>query len=454
MKVAVLGLGEAGKIFAEGFAGQGHEVSGFDPADIHIDASVVRCTSIAEAVTGAEVVLSLTTAAHAASAAAEAAPHLQNGTVYIDLNSGPPRLKEQVRDAISERPDPGVEVVDGAVIGSVRSFGEKVEVLLAGPAAEEAHRRFTLLGGSPVVVGAELGAASQRKLLRSVFMKGLGGLISESMDAAELVGDPEWMQEQISATLTDGTSGVDRLRSGTMLHAARRGKELSDSLSNLPGAESAWPVTSGAREYHLRAARADAEDLTNQLAAVPTAALGDAGDRLGLLDAKVKQVWDSPAVAGRALTVWTRPGDNAAVHRALDVARPGDILVVAAGGHVERALMGELIAERAISKGIRAFITDGAVRDATELAKIGFPVWAGGISPAGPYKNGPGRTEVPISIGGVACLPGDYVVADADGVIVVSSAEVETVLRRGQAVLADEERRRRDILRAREEGES
>nr|WP_231366385.1 methyltransferase [Zhihengliuella flava] len=195
-------------------------------------------------------------------------------------------------------------------------------------------------------------------------------------------------------------------------------------------------------------------DLSVRLAAIPTAALGDAGDRLGLLHSAVKPVWEAPAVAGRALTVWTRPGDNAAVHQALEQARPGDILMVAGGGHLERALMGELIGERAVSKGIRAFITDGAVRDAEELARIGFPVWSAGVSPAGPYKDGPGRVDVPISIGGVVCLPGDYVVADADGVIVIPGAQAETLAARGEAVLEDEARRRREILRARESGET
>lgn len=451
MKVAVLGLGEAGRVFAEGFAAKGHEVTGFDPAEVHIDDMVHRSASVAEAVTHAEVVLSLTTAAHAVSAAREAAPHLAEGAVYIDLNAGSPQLKEDVQSAIAEDNAAGLGVVDGAVIGSVRSYGERVEVLLAGPAAAEAHHRLAALGGSPVTVSTELGAASRRKLLRSVFMKGLGALISESMDAAEQAGDPEWMHEQISAALSDGASGLDRLRSGTLLHAGRRGRELSDSLASLTGPESSWPVTSGAREYHLRASRASTQSLSEALATIPVPALGDAGDRLGMLDAGIKPVWDAPAVAGRALTVWTRPGDNAAVHRALKVAQPGDILVVAAGGHIDRALMGELIAERAISKGIKAFITDGAVRDAQELATIGFPVWSGGISPAGPFKDGPGRTEVPVSIGGAVCLPGDYVVADADGVIVIPSAEAETLVRRGHAVVADEEQRRRDILRARHE---
>ena len=448
MRVAVLGLGEAGRVFAEGFAEGRHDVSGFDPAPVSTGDLVIRCGSIAAAVAGADVVLSLTTAAHAVAAAAEAAPHLQKGTVYIDLNSGSPQLKAQVRDAVTAQ---GVEVVDGAVIGSVRSKGIGVEVLLAGPGANQAHERLTSLGGNPTTVSDELGVASQRKLLRSVFMKGLGALISESMDAADLAGEPEWMSEQIAEALADGRPGLERLRSGTIQHAARRGRELSDSLAGLAGPETSWPVTCGAREYHLRAARASAGDLSENLAAVPTAALGDAGDRLGLLHAAIKPVWDAPAVAGRALTVWTRPGDNAAVHRALEIARPGDVLVVAAGGHIDRALMGELIAERAISKGIRAFITDGAVRDAQELAKIGFPVWAAGISPAGPYKDGPGRVDVPVSIGGVVCAPGDYVVADADGVIVIPSAQAESLLRRGQLVLADEANRRSEILRRRQE---
>jgi len=450
MRVAVLGLGEAGRVFAEGFARHGHAVAGFDPADVSVDSAVERKYSVGEAVGDADVVLSLTTAAHAVSAASEAASCARSGAVYIDMNSGSPQLKAEVRDATLGH---DIEVVDGAVIGSVRSLGIGVEVLLAGPAAEEAARRLAVLGGNPTAISEVLGAASQRKLLRSVFMKGLGALISESMDAAELGGEPEWMREQIAGALADGDPGVERLRSGTLLHAARRGRELSDSLAGLAGPESSWPVTFGAREYHLRAAHSEM-DLSSSLATIPTAALGDAGDRMGLLHSSIKPVWDAPAVAGRALTVWTRPGDNAAVHRALDVARPGDVLVVAAGGHVERALMGELIGERAVSKGIRAFITDGAVRDAQELAKIGFPVWAAGVSPAGPYKDGPGRVDVPVSIGGAVCSPGDYVVADGDGVIVIPSVAAEPLLSRGRAVLADEAHRRSEILRRRGEGAS
>ena len=455
MRVAVLGLGEAGRVFAEGFAALGHEVTGFDPAPVDTPAGVERSKSIPEAVSGASVVMSLTTAAHAASAASEASGHLGEGAVYIDLNSGSPALKADVRDALDGATSGEALVVDGAVIGSVRRYGAQVEVLLSGPAAEQAAERLVQLGGRPTVVGSELGAASQRKLLRSVFMKGLGALISESMDAADASGDPSWMHDQIAATLVDGPEGVDRLRSGTSIHAARRGRELSDSLDGLPGAEALWPVTTAAREYHLRAARtaatASGDDLAADLAGVPTAALGDAGDRMGLLHSSIKPVWDSPAVAGPALTVWTRPGDNAAVHQALETARPGDVLVVAAGSHTERALMGELIGERCVSRGVRAFITDGAVRDAGELASIGFPVWSAGISPAGPYKDGPGRVNVPVSIGGVVCHPGDYIVADADGVIVVPSAQVEQTLRGGRAVLADEAGRRESILRARKE---
>lgn len=453
MRLAVLGLGEAGRIFAEGFAALGHEVQAFDPAPVETPAAVNRRDSIAEAVASADVVLSLTTAAHAVNAASEASGHLSDGTVYIDLNSGSLELKEQVRDAVGANAD----VVDGAVIGSVLRYGAQVEVLLSGPAAQQAAERLTALGGNPSVVSNQLGASSQRKLLRSVFMKGLGALISESMDAADAAGEPEWMHEQIANALADGPAGVDRLRNGTTLHAARRSRELGDSLANLPGAVSQWPVTTAAQEYHLRAARGAegaARVLAEDLSQVPTAALGDAGDRMGMVHSAIKPVWDCPAVAGPALTVWTRPGDNAAVHQALEIARPGDVLVVATGSHIERAHMGELIGERCVSRGIRAFITDGAVRDAGDLAEIGFPVWAGGINPSGPYKNGPGSVNVPVSIGGVVCHPGDYVVADGDGVIVIPSADVEKTLRGGRAVRADEASRRQAILRARQEQSS
>lgn len=107
--------------------------------------------------------------------------------------------------------------------------------------------------------------------------------------------------------------------------------------------------------------------------------------------------------------------------------------------------MGELIAQRAQNAGIIGMIIDGAVRDVDELAKLNFPVWARAVSPAGPYKTGPGRLGVDVAIGGVVCRHRDYVVADGDGVVVIPAESAEQVLSAGQAVVQDEAERREKI---------
>lgn len=454
MHIAVLGLGEAGRVFAESFAREGQQVFGFDPAPVTVDASVHRAASIAEAVAGAELVLSLTTARFAIGAAQDAAPHLEAGAVYIDLNAGSAALKHRVQETIESQTEK-VAVVDGAVIGSVRSYGAKVQVLLAGEGAQTAAEKLAEAGGNPEIVGSSLGAASQRKLLRSVFMKGLGALITESMEAGKLAGDSEWMKEQIARAIADGEAGVERLQSGTQTHGARRAHEVQDSLTMLADlGQTDWPVTKGAYDQHLKASRENAPSLIDELSELPTAAIGDGGDRLGFLKSTVKPVWGTPHVAGRALTVLTRAGDNGAVHEALKIARPGDILVVAAGEYTDRALMGELIANRAINRGITAFITDGAVRDRSGLESMGFPVWATALSPAGPYKNGPGRVNVPVAIAGSVCMPGDYIVADEDGVVVVPANEARRAISGAQGVIAEEASRLEQILTERKEGGS
>ena len=456
MRIAVLGLGEAGRIFAESFAQAGQDVIGFDPAPVEVDAVVTRASSIAEAVAGADIVLGLTTARFAVSAATDAAPHLAEGAIYLDLNAGTAALKNEVKEVVDSLAPAPVHVVDGAVIGSVRSYGAKVQILLSGPSSEQAAQRLTEAGGNPEIVSETLGAASQRKLLRSVFMKGLGALITESMEAGEVAGEPEWMRLQIANAIADGDAGVHRLQTGTQIHGVRRAHELNDSLNMLADlGKTDWPVTKGAYDQHLKAARenTEAEDIIAELSKLPTAAIGDGGDRLGFLKSSVKPVWGKPHVAGRALTVLTRAGDNGPVHQALKIARPGDILVVAAGEYTDRALMGELIANRAINKGITAFITDGAVRDKSGLEEYNFPVWAAGLSPAGPYKNGPGRVNVPVAIAGAVCMPGDYIVADEDGVMVVPANEARRAIAGAKAVIADEAQRMEGILAAREGGE-
>ena len=447
MRIAVLGLGEAGSMYAKAFVEASWEVVGFDPRGVEI-AGMTSASSIAEAVDGADAVLGLTTAAHAVGAARDAAPHLAAAAVFLDLNAGSPQLKQAVAAEIGDR----ATFVDGAVIGSVKKFGAQVRVILSGPDAESAAKVLRAIGATADVVSQVVGDASGRKLLRSVYMKGLGALISESMAAGRAAGEEEWMRAQIVESLVDGEAAVTRLDEGTRIHADRRSHELGDSLELLRVLPGNWPVTEGARRRHIDLAFEAKPDFATELQAVPTAALGDGGDRLGFANSRIKPVWASGPIAGQARTVLVNPGDNRALHEALKIVRPGEVLVVAGGGHAERALLGELIAERAVNAGVRGIVVDGAVRDVSAIAEIGLPVWAVAVSPAGPYKSGPGRVGETVSLGGAICSTGDYVVADEDGVIVLPLERAAAALRAGRAVLADEASRRAEILRQRAEG--
>ncbi|MDI2023864.1 4-carboxy-4-hydroxy-2-oxoadipate aldolase [Paenarthrobacter nicotinovorans] len=122
------------------------------------------------------------------------------------------------------------------------------------------------------------------------------------------------------------------------------------------------------------------------------------------------------------------------------------MVVVAGGGDESRALLGELIGERAINLGLAGFALDGAARDAEALGEIGMPVFARAITPAGPYKNGPSRLGTPISFGGVPVMPGDVIIGDSDGVVVVPREQAAVVADAAEAVFADETNRRTAII--------
>ena len=126
-------------------------------------------------------------------------------------------------------------------------------------------------------------------------------------------------------------------------------------------------------------------------------------------------------LVGPALTVLTRPGDNLVVHKALDLARPGYVIVVDGAGDETRALVGDLLCRYAAARGVAGLVVDGAVRDIRDLATLGLPVFARSVSHLGPFKNGPGEIGVPISVGGMAVTAGDLVVGDDDGVVAVSA---------------------------------
>lgn len=144
-------------------------------------------------------------------------------------------------------------------------------------------------------------------------------------------------------------------------------------------------------------------------------------------------------LVGTAVTVRTRGGDNLAVLRAYDVCRPGDVMVIDAGGDVVNAVFGGIMSFAAQSMGLAGMIVDGAIRDVAEIGERTFPVYARGISHRGPYKDGPGAINVPVTVGGMVVRPGDIVVGDRDGLCAFSPAIAETVIEKALAQHAKEE---------------
>jgi regulator of RNase E activity RraA len=152
--------------------------------------------------------------------------------------------------------------------------------------------------------------------------------------------------------------------------------------------------------------------------------------RLGGMDAGIRPIWRSERTIGSALTVWCHSGDNLALHKALSVAQPGDIVVMNTQGNVVNSGFGELLATSAVKIGVRAVIVDGTVRDADAIEAMQLPVYARGLSPNGCNKDGAGEVGGIVACGGVAVRAGDVIVADRDGVTVVpleDAAEVATL---------------------------
>jgi len=170
--------------------------------------------------------------------------------------------------------------------------------------------------------------------------------------------------------------------------------------------------------------------VVGDLARYPVALIGDVTGRIGMMTSVIRPQNNLPAIAGTVLPILTRDGDNLAIHRALDDARPGDVLVIDAHAETNRAVFGDILGEICLARGVTGVIIDGATRDVAELEKLGLPVYARAVNPAGPTKAGPGSVGRPVAVGNVVCNAGDAVIADADGVIVIPQAEVYDVLDR------------------------
>ena len=177
----------------------------------------------------------------------------------------------------------------------------------------------------------------------------------------------------------------------------------------------------------LKRRRAVPVELALQFIDVPVSNVSDCMSRLFAGGARLRPMHRGLPMSGPALTVRTRPGDNLMIHKALMMAKPGDVIVVDGGGDVTNALIGELMVATAIKRGIAGFVINGAIRDVDAIRSGAFPVYAAGVTHRGPYKDGPGEINVSIGINGMIVEPGDLVVGDADGVLCIPYSEVEQV---------------------------
>ncbi|WP_282828256.1 RraA family protein [Gulosibacter sediminis] len=181
-------------------------------------------------------------------------------------------------------------------------------------------------------------------------------------------------------------------------------------------------------------------EIRRRLTALAPSQLSDAMGRLNVVDSGIAPMWPSAGFVGRAVTAYVAPGDNKVLHELVPDLTEGDVVVVNGSGVTNRALLGGIIAERMQRHGAVAVVLDGAIRDALEFEEIGLPAYARAVSPAGPYRNGPGRLHEAVAIGNVVVHPGDWLVGDRDGIAVVPQGEIDEVLAGAEAKRESEEK--------------
>ncbi|MBV9464275.1 MAG: RraA family protein [Verrucomicrobiae bacterium] len=170
--------------------------------------------------------------------------------------------------------------------------------------------------------------------------------------------------------------------------------------------------------------------LIERLKDFETPDISDLMNRLYTMDPGMKNVSNREMVRAPACTVKVFPGDNLMVHKALDIAKPGDVIVVDAGGSSMNGIIGDLISTKAKHRGIVGFVIDGYIRDIEGIRETGLPVYARGVTPIGPLHRGPGEINFPVSCGGIVVNPGDVICADDNGVVVVQQDFLEELVGR------------------------
>lgn len=185
--------------------------------------------------------------------------------------------------------------------------------------------------------------------------------------------------------------------------------------------------------------------LVQSFKGLPVANISDCMARLTAGGPRLRPMHRVGYLAGPALTVKCRPGDNLMIHKALTMAEPGDVIVVDAGGDLSNALFGEIMVATAVKLGVAGVVLNGAVRDSQEIGQGEFPLYAAGVTHRGPYKDGPGEINVPIAIDGMVIHPGDLIVGDADGLLCVPFDDAEQILTATHQKMAAEKEMLADI---------
>lgn len=192
----------------------------------------------------------------------------------------------------------------------------------------------------------------------------------------------------------------------------------------------------GFRQYN-NIKRAD-KSLVELFRGIPTPNIDDNMNRMFSLRGLMP--YNKAPLLGTAFTVRVAAGNNLMFNRAIDLAQPGDVIVVDGGGYTERALCGEIMMTYAKTRGLAGFIVNGCIRDVEATAEMDFPVYALGQSPNGPMKNGPGEINTPVVCGGMVIMPGDILVGDADGLVVIRPEDAAEVAEKAMKQNAGEKK--------------
>lgn len=168
-------------------------------------------------------------------------------------------------------------------------------------------------------------------------------------------------------------------------------------------------------------------DVIQRFRSIPVATASDCMSRLTAGGPRLRPFHHQTSLCGPAFTVKTRPGDNLMVHKALDVARPGDVVVVDAGGDLTNAIVGEIMITYARLRGLGGIVINGSIRDSAAISKQSFPVYAAGVTHRGPMRSGPGEIGRAIAIDGMVIEPGDLIIGDADGLLAIPFDQVADV---------------------------